>query len=124
MRTIVNSGQDVVIAPAGTLVLFGDRVARNLVLGSLKARGYRQLTVTIKSAAALVLTFYQAANAVQTLQVYDTFAVPIYSSTNKNTFVWDLTSLNQVQLEVSSTTGDLVTFVIEASDDIEALRSC
>jgi hypothetical protein len=124
MRTIINATSGAVVAPAGALTLYSDRAASSLVIGSLRTRGYRQLSLTLQNTAAITVTLFQAANPAQALTTYDTFTAPIYSSTNKNTYVWDLTSLGEVTLQLNSSTGDTITAVVEASEDVEALRSC
>ena len=125
MRTIIAALSAKGINPSTSITVYSDRQPAALVLGSLKSRGYRQLTVTVQNAVAETLTLQQAASPEQAMQAYDSFAVPVYSSTNKNTYVWDLTSLGEIALSLTAGAGGgVVTLVVEASDDVEALRSC
>lgn len=102
-RVVVGALSGVVTA-SQRLTLYQDLAAQNQVLGGLKQRGFREIVAQVYNpTGTMTFEISQTSDLGNSYVMYDTFTVPIYSATNKNTFAYDLTGLQNVLVQLVDT---------------------
>lgn len=121
VRSVVGSLSGAVTA-SQRLTLYQDVSTANQQHGSLKQRGFRQLSIQIQNTATMTFELSITQDGGTSYVMFDTFTVPVYSSTNKNQYAYDLTALENVLVQLVDTgSGQGSTFraIAEALADAE-----
>ena len=117
----VQIGGGLVQVASGSFTFYNDSGPTALLMGSLKQRGFRQLTLTMNNTAALTLILQNKVQPNTAFQNYNSTAVAAFDVNNPNTFAWDLTALGDIALVGSSAVAQDFCWRLEASRAVETL---
>ena len=120
MSRVVVGALSGTVTASQRLTLYQDVTAQNSAMCSLKQRNFRELVIQVYNpTGTMTLEISQAPDAGGSYLLYDTLTIPIYSATNKNTYAYDISGLQNVLVQLVDTgAGQASTF--RASAECEA----